>query len=626
MIRKNNFSFFDELFTQIVIFDLNNNVVFSGNELKDIVENTNTACCLLTINNTEYNKKPVSINQILDFIKSDSTLRTFKTDGNSEEFILFPLDLKGSYHIILAQKSKIDKVIKIEYDLNERVKELQCLYNVSEELESDRPLKEIFESCIKHVQNALQSPDDTIVNFEIDNNYYGDTDWDPKTIDSIITSDIILDEKKRGKIRVYIKNNIGYLEEEQTMINEIAHKFERAIEAFEKTVNLEKQKKILLKKNDALLKLTEDCHSKRERLRTFFSAITDKIIIVVDADFNISMSNKETIGDSGKCYEKLFGRKQKCVNCPSMKTIEHTQDFTEDTQDGEKYFTLRSYPIFNQEGIVDHALEVCSDITAQREMEAQLLQSYKLASLGKLVAGVAHEINNPNTFILGNLKIIQESFDDIFPVLDEKYEKNKNLKIARLPYELFKDNLSTLVNDMINGANRTKKIVFDLRNFAKKDDGQLNEPVDLNYIINNNLTITRSHIKKHAQLEIDLLSGLPKFQGNPVKLEQVLLNLVINASESFESGEGTIKIKTAYDIASKEIILIVSDNGCGIDENVIKSIFDPFFTTKRNKGGTGLGLSITYGIIKEHGGRISVESKSGIGTTFTIRFPQNMVE
>jgi len=250
-----------------------------------------------------------------------------------------------------------------------------------------------------------------------------------------------------------------------------------------------------------------------------------------------------------------------------------------------------------------------------------MFQSYKLASLGKLVAGVAHEINNPNTFILGNLKIVQEAFEDIFPLLDQQYESNNELKIARLNYQLFKENINILVKDMVNGANRTKKIVEDLRNFAKKDEEEINDDVDLNYIIKNNLTLTQKHIKKYAQLEIKLNENIPLFKGNINKIEQVLLNLTMNASEAIENKNGVIKIITDYDEIAEEILLCISDNGSGIDEAVIKNIFDPFFTTKRNKGGIGLGLSITYGIVKDHQGKIEVESKKGFGTTFTIKFP-----
>jgi two-component system NtrC family sensor kinase len=254
-----------------------------------------------------------------------------------------------------------------------------------------------------------------------------------------------------------------------------------------------------------------------------------------------------------------------------------------------------------------------------------MFQSYKLASLGKLVAGVAHEINNPNTFILGNLGIVQEAFDDIFPILDKQYEIDDELKIARLNYQVFRENISILVKDMVNGANRTKKIVEDLRNFAKKDVEELNDQIDLNFIIRNHLTLTEKHVKKHARLEFELNENIPPFKGNLNKIVQVFLNLIMNASEAIESDSGLIKVKTDFDEVKKEILLYISDNGTGIDESIMKDIFDPFYTTKRDKGGIGLGLSITYGIVKDHGGKIEVKSRKSGGTTFTLRFPLKRV-
>jgi signal transduction histidine kinase len=256
-----------------------------------------------------------------------------------------------------------------------------------------------------------------------------------------------------------------------------------------------------------------------------------------------------------------------------------------------------------------------------KKIESQLLQSYKLASLGKLVAGIAHEINNPNTFILGNLKIIREAFNDILPILDNYYAENKDKKIARLDYDVFKENFSVLLNDMIDGANRTKKIVMDLRNFAKKDEETLLEIVDINHLIKDHLTFTQKYIKSNANIELKLSPDIPKFNGNIRKLEQVLMNIIINASEAIKDENGLINVQTRHDKSKNEIIIKITDNGEGMNEETRKNIFDPFFTTKRNEGGTGLGLSISYGIIKEHNGSINVESKSGSGTTFTIHIP-----
>ncbi|NJD22842.1 MAG: GHKL domain-containing protein [Melioribacter sp.] len=620
MLKTTSYKLIYELFDHVLIFDRNNEVVFEGNAFKRLLNSTAKNINSLLSESLQANYNSKTLIETIEQVKSDLEPHTIKLNGIKEEYILFPLNFDLDPHILLTPKDKVVEITRIEHDLKERVKELRCLYNVSKELEASQSINEALEKCIKHVRAAFQFPNDVIINFEIGKKIFGDTSWDPKTINSIYFSDINVNNKKHGEIKVLLKSNVGFLEEEQSMINEISGKFARAIEESEKTINLEKQKKILLAKNETLLRLTEECHQKQEKLRTFFSAISDRIV-VIDREFNIIMSNKDDIGDSGKCYNKLFGINERCADCPSLDTFKSAENCSVEKDEGDIYYTLRSYPIFDQDNKVDRVLEVCRDITVQKRMEAQLLQSYKLASLGKLVAGVAHEINNPNTFILGNLKIIQEALDDIFPVLDKHYSTKKDLKIARLDYDVFKDNISTLITDMINGANRTKKIVGDLRNFAKKDDGTLTDNIDLNYIIKNNLTLTRKHVKKYAELEMILAENLPVFKGNINKIEQVILNLVMNASEAIEKSDGLIVIKTAYDENKKEVLLTIMDNGCGMNETTIKNIFDPFFTTKRNKGGTGLGLSITYGIIKDHNGYINVESKLGVGTTFTIHFP-----
>ena len=171
---------------------------------------------------------------------------------------------------------------------------------------------------------------------------------------------------------------------------------------------------------------------------------------------------------------------------------------------------------------------------------------------------------------------------------------------------------------MLKGANRIKKIVEGLRKFARKDEGLLIDDVDINSIIESSLRLVGSQIRRNATIKINLGKNIPIFKGNIQKLEQVMVNILINAHEAIDSDNGVISVKTIYDKKNKEIIIKINDNGSGIERENIKNIFDPFFTTKRDKGGTGLGLSITYGIIKEHNGKIEVDTKLGSGTTFTI--------
>jgi signal transduction histidine kinase len=603
-----NFKLISELFDNLVIFTGDYSIIYQGYSIKTLLS-----------------QKKIDISQLknstLEVIKQLNGKKhvAFTIPDIKEEFVLFPYDNQPNSYAF-GLKDKVMHIAIIEHDLKERVKELEGLYLISRDLDSSLDLKEVFEPILEHIRQAFQIPSDTLVSIQIGRNIYGCTDINGIDIYDTISCDIKLNEEIKGKINVYSQNKIGFLEEEHRYIGEVASKIASKIERTERENNLEKQQKILKAKNEILLRLGEECKQSREKLRAFFNAITSKIV-VVDKDFNINMSNKEDIGDSGKCYNKLFGLDEPCKECPAIESIQTGSIAAKERIDDDKYFQLDAYPIFGDDGKVDSILEVCQDITMQKKMEEQLLQSYKLASLGKLVAGVAHEINNPNTFILGNLKIIQETFNDIFPLLDLYYQYHPDLKIARLDYKTFKENITILVEDMLNGANRTKKIVTDLRNFAKKDEGGLTEEIDLNYIITNNLTFTQKHTKKYARLEIDLGSDLPNFKGNLNKIEQLLLNLIINASEAIEHDEGLIKIVTRFNKETNDITLVVSDNGSGMPDNVKKNIFDPFFTTKRNKGGTGLGLSISYGIVKDHNGTIEVESKVGQGTKFTVRFP-----
>jgi signal transduction histidine kinase len=175
---------------------------------------------------------------------------------------------------------------------------------------------------------------------------------------------------------------------------------------------------------------------------------------------------------------------------------------------------------------------------------------------------------------------------------------------------------------MVQGANRIKGIVDGLRKFAKRDEGLLNETVDLNAIIEACLRLADNQIRRTADVKVDLAPNLPSVVGNSQKLQQVIVNILINASQAMQARDnarGTIHVSSRAN--GKEVILRVRDDGKGMEERTLKQIFDPFFTTKRHQGGTGLGLSIVYGIVKEHQGRIEVESKVGVGTSFSIYIP-----
>ena len=386
----------------------------------------------------------------------------------------------------------------------------------------------------------------------------------------------------------------------------------------ERTLALENQKNLLVRKNQELVAISEKLREHKTRLQTLFKAITDTVI-VIDADCNILMSNQKHIGNRGKCYKKVFGQEERCQDCLVEKVFAERTSVSHEKVVEDEYHLLQAYPIFNAECKITGVLEISRVITKEKSMERQLLQADKLASLGQLVSGIGHEINNPNTFIRGNLFILQEAMKDLFPIIDEYYREHPDLRIARLNYDVFRQNIPILMDDMVDGANRIKGIVDGLRKFGKRDEGFLNEAVDLNLVTESCLRLVDNHIRRTADVRADLAPDLPMIMGNSQKLQQVIINMLINASQAIEKPRGTIKVSTRFD--GKEVIVRVKDDGKGMDEKTMSQIFDPFFTTKRHKGGTGLGLSIAYGIVKEHKGRIGVVSEVGAGATFCIYLP-----
>lgn len=272
------------------------------------------------------------------------------------------------------------------------------------------------------------------------------------------------------------------------------------------------------------------------------------------------------------------------------------------------------------------------DEQALQEMQAQLLQNDKMASIGQLSAGIAHEINNPMGFInsnLGTLEKYVDKFDRYIATLEATVEQSADPQQQQTVAELRKQlkleyvlkDVRQLLAESEEGAGRVMKIVKDLKTFARSDTEQLGS-ADLNQCLDSTLTIIWNQIKYVAEL-VKEYGKLPKVTCNVQQINQVLLNLLVNAAHAVEDkgGEelGTVAIRTWAD--DKNAFVAISDTGCGIPEEIRSRIFDPFFTTKEVGKGTGLGLSISHEIIKKHGGELTMSSELGKGTTFTISLP-----
>jgi len=305
---------------------------------------------------------------------------------------------------------------------------------------------------------------------------------------------------------------------------------------------------------------------------------------------------------------------------------------------GTIWMEVNATVLTEPDGRVTGLVGVSRDITARRQAEAalrelqsQLLQQEKLASIGQLAAGIAHEINNPMGFVNSNLCTLVkyiEKFDHYLKAQDEllqqcatdegRQETAALRKSLKLDY--VQRDIHALLDESLEGAQRVMKIVQDLKTFSHGDTG-LMEPADINACLDSTINIIWNQIKYVADLVRDY-GELPKVVCNQQQLGQVFLNLLVNASHAIKAkGEqqGVVTVSTWADHQS--VCISVADSGCGMPEDLQRRIFEPFFTTKEVGKGTGLGLSISQEIIKKHGGELSVKSKPGSGTTFTVRLP-----
>ncbi len=292
-------------------------------------------------------------------------------------------------------------------------------------------------------------------------------------------------------------------------------------------------------------------------------------------------------------------------------------------------------------GKKDYIVAVARDITSRQKAEkrieeayaelkstqSQMLQREKMASVGQLAAGVAHEINNPMGYISSNLNTLNKYTANLLKFIEaqskiiessqyEECRREINALRKELKLDYITEDLEGLIIESLDGAERVKVIVQNLKSFSRIDEAEC-KLADINECIDSTLNIVWNELKYKASVQKDY-GELPPVKCYPQQLNQVIMNLLVNAGHSIEK-EGEIIIKTWN--GDKTIKVSISDNGCGIPEDKIGRIFEPFFTTKEIGEGTGLGLSICYDIVKKHNGDITVESNPGEGTTFTIQLP-----
>ncbi len=270
-----------------------------------------------------------------------------------------------------------------------------------------------------------------------------------------------------------------------------------------------------------------------------------------------------------------------------------------------------------------------NDITQLKKAEVaaalrnqQLKQADKMASLGILVSGIAHEISNPNNFILLNVQLFTKVWKDIAPVLDSYYSQNGDFSIAGMPYSASKEKIAQSLDGIFRGSERIQNITKSLTEYARADSGQLNELVEVNKVVEMAVLITGNLIRKTtSNFKVEYGADIPAIKGNAQQLEQVVINLINNACQSLRDTSAEIKVSTYFNRIRDKVRIKVEDQGIGIKSADLQYIMDPFFTTKREMGGTGLGLSVSYSIVKSHGGSLILNSAPDKGTIARVSFP-----
>ena len=339
-----------------------------------------------------------------------------------------------------------------------------------------------------------------------------------------------------------------------------------------------------------------------------FKAVTDPIFLI-DLSKNILRCNDRldklpgihNMSKSQKCYCQLWHRESECEPCLMDEVCSTRQPaYTRMQTSTGMICDVFYYPVFNENADIYAVINHIKDVTEQCKMEAQLMQSGKLAAIGEMAAGVAHELNSPMTAILGNAQMLLRDLEENHPQTD-------------------------YVKDIVNCGLRCKKIIQNLLTFSRQDERPMSS-ISINEVVERVLSLVEYQINRNnVQIDIKMDERVPTVQANGHQLDQVLINFLLNARDALEGSGDSKKINVYTGVTElrgeRAVHTTVVDNGEGISLECMEKIFNPFFTTKEASKGTGLGLSVSLGIAEAHGGTIEVRSEPGNGSSFSLVLP-----
>ena len=370
---------------------------------------------------------------------------------------------------------------------------------------------------------------------------------------------------------------------------------------------------------EALKDANAQSEQRRREIAAILDGITD-IMMVLTPDLRILSVNHvfrqmfPNVDPEGKfCYRIFSGEDTPCPECPA-RTAFATNAICRNSgifKIGGRnvLFSMVASPIHHPDDPERHILVFKRDVTREKEYQAKFLQAEKMATIGMLATGVAHEVNNPLTAIFGFAEGLRRRLPAMREAVDPRVMED----------------VDDYVNTILRECRRCQDIVTTLLTFSRHKSMSFS-PVSLNAVVGDTLKLLRSHLKQRSQAKIsvhmDLCEDLPKVNGDERQIKQVMLNLLVNAMDAI-TGPGRIVI-TTFQSEEDMVCLRVEDSGCGIPKENMDKLFEPFFTTKRAGKGMGIGLSTCMSIVEKHHGQIQVKSQPGQGASFTVKLPVNL--
>lgn len=351
----------------------------------------------------------------------------------------------------------------------------------------------------------------------------------------------------------------------------------------------------------------------RNTLRTMFDSlplsiyIIDKTYTIVAVNFSrsrrLGLSPRQIVRRN--CYAVLYGLSEPCEGCHAFETfltgqntlrlLREQRPSAAELDETFVEWEINTFPIYDEQAAVSQVILIEQDVTEKRILEANLIQSEKLAAVGQLAAGIAHEINNPLTAIIANTQILRHDLPDS----SSDWHDSLNL--------------------IETAGTRASQVISNLLGIARKETNDF-EPIDLNETLHDALSLVKHELaKRPVQVNLNLAAGMPQLTASKDQLQGVWVNLILNAIDALDKENCAITITTRYTLRGFEVI--IQDNGRGIAPEYIGRVFEPFFTMKTARRGTGLGLPVCMRAIRQHGGTITVKSQPGKWTRFTVNLP-----